>query len=211
MRLHALAAGVSGLLVLLLAVPSAGAATPTGCDLVTAQTAASLAGEAVGAPKDAEAKDKEGTGCKYTSKSGANIGIAVVNMAKDDANSYVAAMKSMVVAPAESRPEGGDGAGDAGDTGEVLGRNAKNRCGPTGRLCIRAGLTRGFVRLADFTPGYSRFIPTGYVQTRSRACAGLEARTTAGLESGATVTLCGFSSAGGIRGLRGSRRARRLW
>jgi len=100
MRLHALAAGVTGLLVCLLAVPFAGAATPTGCDLVTAQTAASLAGEAVGAPKDAVAKDKEGTGCKYTSKSGGNIGIAIVNMAKDDANSYMAAMKSMVVAPA---------------------------------------------------------------------------------------------------------------
>jgi hypothetical protein len=46
------------------------------------------------------AKDGEGTGCKYATKSGANIGIAIMNMAKDDANSYMAAMKSMVVAPA---------------------------------------------------------------------------------------------------------------
>jgi hypothetical protein len=100
MRLHAVSAGVTSFLVYLLAAASAGAATPKACDLVTAQTAATLAGEAVGDQKEVEAKDKKGDGCKYTSKSGGNIGIAIVDMAADDAKSYMSAMRSMVAAPA---------------------------------------------------------------------------------------------------------------
>ena len=100
MRFRAVAAGVISVFVFLLAAAPARAATPKACDLLTAQTAASLAGEAVGAQKEEEAKDNKGSGCKYTSKSGGNIGIAIVDMAADDAKSYMAAMKSMVAAPA---------------------------------------------------------------------------------------------------------------
>ncbi len=95
MRLHAALAGVTSLLVFLLAASSAHAATPTACDLLTAQTAAALAGEAIGAPKDVQGK-----GCTYTTKSGANIGFVITDMAADDAKNYVASMRLMVTAPA---------------------------------------------------------------------------------------------------------------
>lgn len=106
MRLHAALAGITSVLVFLLANPSARAATPTACDLFTAQTAASLVGEPVVPAK----RDPQGRGCSFTTKSGANVGFAIVDMSADDAKSYMATMKSMVAPPATT--EGIVGLGD---------------------------------------------------------------------------------------------------
>jgi hypothetical protein len=105
MRPNAALAGATSLLALLLATASTRAATPKACDLLTAQTAATLAGEAVGPPKDGQEK-----GCGYTTKSGTLIGLAITDMAADDAKSYMIAMRSMVTSPAttETIPGLGD-------------------------------------------------------------------------------------------------------
>jgi len=95
MRIHAALSCGTSLFVLFLAASTARAATPTACDLFTTQAAAALAGDAVGAPKDIQGK-----GCSYTTKSGALIGLAVADMAPDDAKDYMVAMRSMVSSPA---------------------------------------------------------------------------------------------------------------
>jgi hypothetical protein len=95
MRLHAAFAGATCILALLLTPAFAHAAAPTACELLTAQTAAGLAGEAVTLTKDVQGK-----GCAYATKSGANIGFAITDMAADDAKNYIASMRLMVVAPA---------------------------------------------------------------------------------------------------------------
>jgi hypothetical protein len=94
----------AALLALAFAPAASRAATPAPCDLLPAKTAATLAGEAVGAPKDIQGK-----GCTYTAKSGAVIGLVVADMAPDDAKNYMSAILSMVTAPATTESVSGLG------------------------------------------------------------------------------------------------------
>ena len=73
MRTPAIHSLTAALLVLFTATSAAHAATPKACELLDAQTAASLVGSAVGAPVDAQ-----GVGCGYSTKSGsATVGLTM--------------------------------------------------------------------------------------------------------------------------------------
>jgi len=79
-------------LVMLLAASSVGAATPKACDLLSAQTATSLLGTAVGAAVEGKA----GATCTYTSKSGdATVAMGVGDFSGGDGKQTVIALQVM--------------------------------------------------------------------------------------------------------------------
>jgi len=78
MRLSALPSFAFGFLTMLLVPSAARAETPKACDLLNAQTAASLAGGPVNAPFDLQ-----GIGCSYVSQAaGATVGLTITDAEK---------------------------------------------------------------------------------------------------------------------------------
>lgn len=85
MHFPATAAAAAGCLLLAMAPLAARPETPKACELLNAQTAASLAGGPVAAPFDLQ-----GIGCSYTSQSaGTSVGLTITDAEKTTAADFL--------------------------------------------------------------------------------------------------------------------------